>query len=159
MKHKGFTIIELLVVIAVIAVLASIVIVSYGFMRGDSMDAKIKTVVKTAGDALALKEGQTGTRTDIGTGFFNGSNGMDSLVPKYLKQGYRDGLESKRVSDPNRLLAWFNCNDGGGGFVIYASLNNPTADDTAKFNKYKLACGQNGHPLFAYDEYNYAQVF
>ncbi|PID33351.1 hypothetical protein CR969_01250 [Candidatus Saccharibacteria bacterium] len=160
MKHKGFTIVELLIVIAVIAILASITVVSYSFMRGDSMDSKIKAVVKTAGDALSLKDGQTGSRV-AGKGYFNVADGMDTLVPQYLKQGYRDGVESNRVPSDDQIFRWYDCADGSGGFVIYASLNNPTSDDIANFQKYRTACGHNDShaPTSGTHVYNYGQVF
>lgn len=157
---KAFTIVELMVVIVVIAILASIVIVSYNWMQDDAMDTKIRSVVKTAGDGLALSEGQTGSRVS-GTGVFNIANGMDTLVPKYLKTGYRDGLKSKNATSANNIFRWYPCADGGGGFVIYASLNNPTSEDTAAFTKIRTACGNTATqaPTTSDPQYNYAQLF
>ena len=83
MKHKGFTLIEVLIVIAVIAVLASIAIVSYRSVRENGLDAKIRSAVKTAGDAAALAEAR-GKRI-TGFGPFNAPDGVQTLVPDYLK--------------------------------------------------------------------------
>lgn len=160
MKHKGFTIVELIVIIVVIAILASITIVGYSWMRGDSLDAKIRSVVKTVGDAIQLHESQNHARLAV-TGYFYTTNGVDSLVPKYLKQGYRDGITSKNSANANQIFRWYNCDDGGNGFVVYASLNNPSSDDIAQFNKLRSACGHGNAqaPNSGSLIYNYAQVF
>ena len=160
MKHKGFTMVELIVVIAVIAILASIAIVSYSFVIGDSMDAKIKSTVKTAGDALTLYESKNGSRV-AATGNFNRANGMDTLVPTYLKTGYRDGITSKNTTHTNHVFRWYNCSDGSGSIVVYASLNSPTADDIATFEKIRTSCGHTDTqaPDTGNPSYNYAQTF
>ena len=159
MKHKGFTVVELLVVIVVVVLLATITIVAYSFMREDAMDAKIRATAKTAGDALALYESQNGSRVGD-TGYFSNTNGIDTLVPKYLPQGYRDGLTSKNSSAASRIFRWYSCSDGGGGFAVYASLNNPTADDLANFDKIRTACNHTTvAPNSGDPKYNYAQIF
>jgi prepilin-type N-terminal cleavage/methylation domain-containing protein len=160
MKHKGFTIVELIVVITAIAILASIAIVSYTFVIGDSMDAKIKSTVKTAGDALTLYENKNGSRV-AAMGYFSNPNGMDTLVPTYLKAGYRDGIKSRNATQDNQIFRWYNCPDASSGFVIYASLNNPTADDIATFQKIRTSCGHTATqaPGTGNPSYNYAQTF
>ena len=62
MKQRGFTIVELVVVIVVIGILAAITIVSYRGVQQDGMDTKIRSIVKTAGDAISLKESKGGSR-------------------------------------------------------------------------------------------------
>ena len=163
MKHKGFTIVELIVVIVAIAILASIAIVSYSFVIGDSMDAKIKSTVKDAGDALTLYENKNGSRV-TGQGQFDADNGMDTLVAaSNLKTGYRDGITSSNSSDANKIFKWYDCANSSGGFVIYASLNNPTDEDTTSFSKIKSACGQTNSQVPSGSgvnpAYNYAQIF
>lgn len=157
MKQRGFTIVELAIVIVVIAILAAITIVSYRGVQRDGMDTKIRSVVKTAGDAVALKESRGGARP--AAGYF--STGVDSLVPEYLKTGYRDGLTSENVNNNDRIFKFYPCADGGGGFIIYASLNNPTSDDTTTFNKLRTACGHGTSqaPTSGNLIYNYAQLF
>lgn len=162
-KHKGFTVIELMVVIVVIAILASIVIMAYTFVRDDGLDSKIRAVVKTAGDALQLAESQN--ELPSAHGYFSNTGGVDSLVPKYLKPGYRDGIKSKNVSDPKYIFRWYPCKSGAGstvnGFAVFTSLNNPTDDDKAQFHKVRTVCRID--PSHAPDtgvfRYNYAQVF
>ena len=162
MKHKGFTVVELVIVIVVIAILASIVIVSYSFMTTDAMDTKRRSAVRTAGDALTLYESKNGSRVS-GTGTFNVANGMDTLTPTYLKTGYRDGITSKNATNANNVFRWYPCNDGNGGFVIYASLNNPTAEDIANFNNIRASTACNTSvvdaPISGNPQYNYAQTF
>lgn len=161
MKHKGFTLVELLIVIVVIAILATIGIVSYSSVRGNAVDSKIKSIVKTVGDAIQLHESQNNGRITA-QGHFHNAGGVDSLAPKYLKPDYRDGISSKNATNKNTIFRFFNCNNGGGGFVIYASLNNPSEDDIRHFNEIRSSCrndnyapsGPNDNP-----KYNYAQVF
>lgn len=163
MKHKGFTVVEIIVVIVVVAILAAITIVSYSFMREDAMDTKIRAAVKTAGDAIQLHEARNGSRI-TGIGYFGNSNGVDSLISLgFLKPDYRDGLTSKNASSSNTILRYYHCPDASSGFIIYASLNNPTADDIAIFNKLRTNCGhtasQAPDATTANPRYNYAQVF
>lgn len=158
MKHKGFTVVELIVVVVVIVILATITVVSYSFVREDAMDTKIKATVKTVGDAIQLHESKTGSRI-AGGPFFSDPNGVDSLVPDYLKPGYRDGITSKNASaDPVYVFRMWTCNNGTGGFIIYASLNNPTTEDISNFTSLRSSCGHSvDHMPGA--TYNYAQIF
>ncbi len=160
-KHKGFTIVELLVVIVVIAVLASITIISYSWLRGDAVDSKIRAVVKMAGDAESLYEGQGNAR--LAHGEFSVTDGIDALVSKkLLKVGYRDGLQSKNVQNPNKIFLFRSCpdTDRTGSMVIYASLNNPTSEDINNFNNVRNQCGHMASiPAAGTNAYNYAQIF
>ncbi|OYX41896.1 hypothetical protein B7Y94_04400 [Candidatus Saccharibacteria bacterium 32-49-12] len=159
MKHKGFTVVELLVVIVVVVLLATITIVAYSFMREDAMDAKIRATTKTAGDALALYESQNGAKLAVG-GYFSNSGGTDSLVPMYLPQGYRDGITSKNTTHTNHVFRWYTCNDGSRSIVVYASLNNPSADDLATFENIRTSCAHTTvAPNTGTPRYNYAQIF
>ena len=161
MKQKGFTIVELIVIIVVIAILVAITIVSYNGVQRSGMDAKIRSTVKTAGDGIALKEGRNEARPT--QGYFNVSGGVDTLVPTYLKTGYRDGITSVNATNSINILKMYSCADGGSGFVIYASLNNPTDEDTTSFSKIKSACGQTNSQVPSGSgvnpAYNYAQIF
>lgn len=164
MKHKGFTVVEIIVVIVVVAILAAISIVSYSFMREDAMDTKIRAAVKTVGDAIQLYESQNnGNRPVSGYLEFQHPGATDHLlVPRYLKQGYRDGITSKNVNQPVEIFKFYPCNDVSGGIVIYASLNNPTADDISSFDRIRTACGHtNTHApnTATKPTFNYAQTF
>lgn len=161
MKHKGFTVVELLVVIVVIIILATITIASYAYLRDDAMDTKIKTTVKSAGDAMQLYESRNNGRI-TGVGYFSNANGVDSLVSDYLKVGYRDGLTSKNSANANQIFRWYNCGSStADGFVVYASLNNPTSEDIDRFTTIRTSCGHTATqaPTSGGVIYNYAQVF
>ena len=162
-KQKGFTVVELIVIVIVIAILVSITAVSYMFARDDAMDAKIKSTVKTAGDAIALHESKNGGTRIATTAYFNNAfTGVDSLVPTYLKPGYRDGLTSKNSPVSDYIFRWYPCNNVDGGFAVYAALNNPTKSDTDQFAKVKSTCGHASVPdstSSTFPKYNYAQIF
>lgn len=159
MKHKGFTLIEVLIVIAVIAVLASIAIVSYRSVRENGLDAKIRSVVKTVGDAAVLAESRGKQLKSFP--MFSAPTGVQSLVPEYLKSDYREGVSSKKAADDEAIFRIFQCQDGGKGFVIYAALNNPTTEDIATFNRIRSACHHNDSqvPTSGSTVYSYAQLF
>lgn len=159
-RHKGFTIVEIIIVIVAIAILASIVVVSYNFARDDAMDAKIRSTVKTSGEAIALHESQTGSRI-TGQGLFSTTNGVDSLVPTYLKENYRTGLQSTNATSAVNILRWYSCTNADGGFVVYASLSAPTDEDTTAFSAARTTCGHGNTqaPTSGDPQYNYAQIF
>lgn len=160
MKRSGFSVVELIIVIVVIAILASITIAGYSFMQDDASDTKIRAAVKSAGDALVLYESQNSGARPAATGTFGVPNGLDSvLVPKYLKDGYRSGLSSRNTSDPNNIFRWYGCSDGG--FVIYASLSSPTAEEVAQFGRNRTYCGHTTTqaPEAGNSRYNYSQLF
>lgn len=160
-KHKGFTVVEILIVITVIAILASISIVAYGSMRDRATDAKIRTAVKLAGDAATLKEART-NRRPTGYGAFNVRDGIQSLVPEYLKADYRDGVSSKKAANPEDIFRFYECGSGSNkGFVIYAALSSPTDEDVATFQRIRSSCGHDHTqaPTSGPAVYSYAQLF
>lgn len=160
MKHKGFTVVELLVVIVVIGLLAAITILSYNFLRDDAMDSKIKSVVKTTGDAILLQESREPSRIN-GIGYFRNGGGVDTLVPQYLKDGYRRDITSKNASHTDYILRYYHCPGIKDEFVIYAALNNPTSSDISNFNTIRNSCGhgETVAPTTGANKYNYAQKF
>lgn len=162
MKHKGFTVVELIIVIVVIAILASITIVSYTFIQEDAADTKIRSAMRSAGDAIVLYESRTGS-TVPGIGM----DDMDStLVPNYLKPGYRDGLTSKNTTlssyNGGQVISFYRCNATGsvqGSFVIFGSLNNPTTEDIGMYTKAVETCMPWAPPYTHPIQYNYALFF
>lgn len=160
MKKTGFTVVELIVVITAIGILASISVVAYLNSVDRANDVKIRSTVDLVGDALQLYE-MKNNQALAATGYFNVTNGVDTLAPDYLKFGYRDNSKSKKVSSPDNIFRYYSCSGSAGGFVIYASLNNPTAEDSANFTKYRTACSHNDTqaPTSGSNVYNYAKIF
>lgn len=71
-KKRGFTIVELMVIIVVIAILASITVVGYGYMRRDAVQAKMRANVSQVQNYLqshrALNGGKYPESRPVGGG-------------------------------------------------------------------------------------------
>lgn len=152
MKHKGFTVVELIVVVVVIVILATITVVSYSFLNDDASDSKIRSTMRTVGDAITLHETKNPSRI-TGEGALTVANGTDSLVPAYLKSGYRNGIGSV---GSNYAIIWRSCS-ATGGFVVYGILKSPTAEDTATTTSNKTTCAHSGTQVPA--AYNVSMSF
>lgn len=161
-KHKGFTIVELIIAIVVIAILAAITTVSYMNSRDHAMDTKIRATVKDVGDALALYESEHDGSLPV-EGYLSTAGGTDTLVSEFLKTNYRDGLKSRNTVNSDHIIKWHRCTTSAGGFVVYASLTDPTSEDKSSFSKLRLDCGHDSSlvagPEGASSVYNYAQQF
>lgn len=156
-SKSGFTIVELLVVIVVIGILAAITIVAFNGVSTRAMDTKIKSLASSVGKSLQIE--RIGGVTPAAVGYWNNANGVDSIVtPKYLPAGYRDDLKSSNADFTSRIFRYYLCGDG---FVIYASLNNPTASEIQSFQNARTQCGQTTAqaPDTAPLIYNYAQIY
>lgn len=160
---RGFTLVELMIVIIVIGILAAISIVSYRGISDRAMDTRIKTIVADVGKALTISDGLDGVRPSA-QGYFDNPNGVrDTLVPGYMSQNYRTGITSKNApASENTVFRYYIC--GSGRFVIYASLNSPTAADISNLQSVKSTCGHsNTHaPETATGNnprYNFAQIY
>ncbi len=53
-KQAGFTVIELIVVVTVIAILASIIILSYGGVKNNAYDSAVKSDIRQIADQIEL---------------------------------------------------------------------------------------------------------
>ena len=70
-KREGFTIVELLIVVVVIAILASITIVSYNGIQGQARQAKIESDLALFETAIIAARTATGSVTGVITGSFS----------------------------------------------------------------------------------------
>lgn len=106
-RLRGFSIVELIVVIVVIAILITVSVVGYSWMRNDAIDAKLEAISTDAIKAVTIKKTKTGTiaitgnpanvdevrrqyyLTDLG----------DNIVVTVSGYGWGSGVCNPRLSD------------------------------------------------------------
>lgn len=147
----------------VIAVLAAIVIVSYRGANIRAMDTRIKTTVADVGEALRMAHISSG-ELPTQQGYFSNTNGVDSFLydRNLLPSDYRAGITSSNAvaANPQNVVFRFYMCGNVSRFVIYASLNNPSASDIQKLQSAKTTCGHTGSaPETPPIVYNYAVIF
>jgi prepilin-type N-terminal cleavage/methylation domain-containing protein len=104
MKQKGFTVVELLVVIAVVAILATITLVSYRNVQAKARDTERKTEVQAIADGIKLYRLKNGNDIQNGSGCGSSGNGQGwfayetgaapytkSILTCLKEAGYLDG--------------------------------------------------------------------
>lgn len=166
MKHKqhaGFTLVEMLIVIVVIAILVVITAALYQNAQVQARDAQMTDAADKVADAIQLfanKEGHfprgglgSTTAAAAGTECVDGAGGWvttgkytcsveDSLVNLgYLPAGYIASLPDNAVY-PGQKQAVMVYTYGSNAMVYY-SMEQPTASDTARFNTELTQCGIN----------------
>jgi prepilin-type N-terminal cleavage/methylation domain-containing protein len=117
---KGFTLIELLIVIAIIAILATIVVVSYAGAQKKSRDNKRKADIQSIASAYQIYNQETkawyipGTgASGAGNGWFNYEDGVSTSYPKSMAHGLEEGgYLNPAPRDPLQK----NGNDGANGY-------------------------------------------
>lgn len=150
-RRRGFTLIELLIVIAIIAILATIVVVSYIGAQAKSRDNKRKADVQIIASAYQIYNQETKTWYISGTGsggggqgWFNYENG--TTYPKSMAHGLEDGgylnpaprdpqiANDTTITPSNGARQYikyqFACINGNKS-TIYAKLESPTDEEIA----------------------------
>jgi prepilin-type N-terminal cleavage/methylation domain-containing protein len=147
---QGFTLIELLVVISIIGLLASVVLVSLNSARSKARDTKRKADLAQIAKALEFYYDQNNTYQVTAGGYRSvPANPATACGCGWL--GYKDGgayplavtevlknsgfLSQTLIDDPkgpNPSYMIYLANNGGNPqFCLYATLENPTAAETA----------------------------
>ena len=160
----GFTIVELLIVIVVIAILAAISVVAYTGIQVRASDSRMRAGVSQFERALYIWaqdhplpiRGGSGSTTAVSNGeCSNGSTGFvgsssytctvdDALVSAgVLPSGFVYGLPGNTHFGPypngSRSLMLYTCSTGG--YSLYWTLQNPSAEDTASIDSILATCG------------------
>jgi len=99
-KQEGFTIVELLVVIVVIAILASISVVSYNGIQNRAKDSARDSAAGTIRKVLEFYKGENGSYPNVcgGNGGCNISGLSTFVVPAYASSVPNDPESSKAIS-------------------------------------------------------------
>ncbi len=178
-RLNGFTIIELLVVIVVIAILATLTIVSYNVVQIRSRDAKVRTAagqVQSALDTYISQNGRIprGGSNSIGilaNGDCNvGSTGMGwiakgnypctveeilvaaDLIPNSLISGLPP---NKVLGSSTKVFQLYDCitTTTKSSLVLMWYLESPSAEETTNYASYKNAttCPNLPTPYTQYD--------
>ena len=171
-NNKGFTLIEILIVCAMIAMLATIAIVTYDKAKAKSRDATRVQDVETIANAFYLYNQDSETYLIPGTGntawnggvggagwFNDNANISASYNAKSIAQGLVDaGFVRNIIKDPSSNSAYTNpgynymfaYDDNVKKATVYARLENPTTEQTSTTNTaiYNVWIGNNqaGNP-------------
>ena len=158
---KGFTLIELLVVIVIIAILSTIIIVSYTGAQRKARDGKRRTDVQTIASAYQIHYQETKTwnfsnaelqrvvpgtpaihegSNTSGSGWYNYENATSYLVSMdkalvglgYLSNPVRDpGITSDGLYSVGDYRQYMKYSSVAGGLSVYAKLEIPNDEEIA----------------------------
>jgi prepilin-type N-terminal cleavage/methylation domain-containing protein len=135
LQKRGFTLIEMLVVVFIVALLASIILISVNRGRQDARNAKrkadlgsIKTAVEMYRDRnsnyiITMIDGSATGGSPASTGYFNYQGYTHSIASGLVDWGFLDPAPS----DP--LNPGITTTDGN-SYAIYATLENPNDADS-----------------------------
>lgn len=137
-RSKGFTLIELLVVVAIIGILSSVVLASLNTARAKARDARRKSDLTQIRTAMEMYYDKYGTYTVTGTGYSGCGCGWagyqdGGIYAKAVTRGlYENGfLGVPLVDDPIQNPGYMIYSCSSIKYVLYATLENPTASDIA----------------------------
>lgn len=181
-RSRGFTLIELLVAISIIAILATVGIISYSKAQSTGRDAKRKQDLRSISVALELYRQTNGAYpaatsqawangrliSSKGTTWITGmDNKYIATLPSEPKGSDADPLSaatnygyiywSGPVSANPPTNGCPNSPNGGGYFILVARLENPSDKDTNKNQGYVKDC--NGNALLTAYPTTYDDLF
>ena len=139
LNKKAFTLIELLVVIASIGLLSSVVFASLNSARAKARDAVRKQDLAQAMTALQMYYDTYNTFVVVGSGWqgcscgwfdYQDSGAYALSVSRALMNA---NFTSGEIKHPNPGQHYMIYHTSGGGVCVYAQLENPTPEDTARF--------------------------
>lgn len=154
-RRFGFTLIELLVVIAIIAILASIIVLSYANAQTKARDNKRRADVQAIASAFQIHYQDTKQWYIPGTGYagngygwFNRENGVytKSIAHgleegQYLTSEPKDPLMKDGSDESHQYMVWL-CS--GSGLTVYAKMEIPVQSEIDEAKKGCNAIGSNG---------------
>lgn len=163
--RQGFTLIELLIVIIVITILVMLTATIYQNSQAQARDVQIAAAADKVADAMTLYLHQeksyplgsafsssvantTGCTNGFGVGWFSKGNDVcnveESLVARsYLPSGFSDSLPSNPLyAAPNKRALMIQ-KYASNRFMVFYSMDQPTASDTSHFNAELTKCGVN----------------
>ena len=170
-KARGFTVVELSVVIVVIAILASITIVSYNHVTARANDSLTRQGVNKFEKAMKLWSLKTNDRRPLGNSGstlpLSGSNCRDGggqgwvhsgvytcttedflVAGGFLPENFMYSLPVNKSQSASlggkRSIMLYSCLSGSNRYLLMWSLQQPTADDTAQFDAVLAECGRTG---------------
>jgi len=172
-KLSGFTIVELLIVIVVIAILAAISLVTYNGIQARGNDARIRSAANQLEKAMlawsldngSVVRGGSGSTVAAGaTGCTDGASGWfasgpyicspeDTLVAyKAIPSGFTAALPKNTYINTSATngrfsLMLYSCG-GAGKYILFWTLQNPSADDTSKYDAARTTCGYGSNDTF-----------
>lgn len=158
-SRSGFTIVELVIVIAVIGILAAITVVAYNGIQEGAKDSAIRGGATQLVKALQSWSGRTG-KTPLQTGGGYAGNGTGWVAANYPSSSYPNSIETvlfqagylpddftislpaNEAYSSNKEYSTYMLYSCGEKYVVYAYLNSPTAEDTARFDRATAECGR-----------------
>lgn len=168
-KSKGFTIVELLVVIIVVAILATLIALSYGNAQTQARDTQMRDAADKFADAIKLMQTRTGmfpkggygstTAVSATTGCTDGANGWQvsayyaktantnykctigdaAVAMGYLPSTFFDNLPYNTLY--GGLTEIFMVYPCGTSYYLFYSLEKASNEEAAALNTLAAGCG------------------